>query len=163
MEKPAVYIETTVPSAYLDERSTPEMVQRRNCTRRWWSGASAKYEMLGSPVLISELSTGTPARVQQRLALVSGLRILEFTREIEEIVELYIRHKLRPAFPTADAHHLAFASYYACDYLVSWNYRHLVNTRKFHHVRKINALRGLFVPALVTPAQLLGGSDGNSV
>jgi hypothetical protein len=29
----------------------------------------------------------------------------------------------------------------------------------FGHIRRVNALLGLFVPALVTPLELLGGSD----
>jgi len=32
-------------------------------------------------------------------------------------------------------------------------------TNKFGHIRRVNALLGLFVPALVTPLELLGGSD----
>lgn len=163
MEKPAVYVDTTVPSAYLEERCTPEMLQRRELTRRWWSGAPEKHQMLGSALLIGELSVGTPARVRQRLALVSELRMLPLTPDVTDAADLYIRHKLMPADPIADAYHLAFASCYACEFLVSWNYRHLVNPSKFVHIRKINALRGLFVPSLVTPAQLLGGHDGNSL
>jgi hypothetical protein len=32
---------------------------------------------------------------------------------------------------------------------------------KFGHIRRVNALLGLFVPALVTPLELLGGSDAS--
>lgn len=160
MDRPRVYVETTVPSAYLEERAAPEMVERRRSTRQWWSTAPSRYEMFGSVVLLHELSIGTTERVRARLELVADLRILEFTPEIHEVAEFYVRHKLMPGTPSADAYHLAFASCHGCDYLVSWNYRHLVNKRKFHHVRKINALLGLVVPELVTPAQMHGGPDG---
>jgi hypothetical protein len=36
-------------------------------------------------------------------------------------------------------------------------FRHLANANKFGHIRVVNNLLGLFVPALVTPLELLGG------
>jgi hypothetical protein len=64
-----------------------------------------------------------------------------------------------PADPLGDALHLALASYHRCDFLVTWNCRHLANANKFDHIRRLNALLGLFVPALVTPLELLGDED----
>src|SRR5207244_12975766 len=55
--------------------------------------------------------------------------------------------------PAGDALHLALASYHKCDFLVTWNCRHLANANKFGHIRRVNALLGLFVPALVTPLE----------
>ena len=56
-----------------------------------------------------------------------------------------------PADPTGDALHLASASFHKCDFLVTWNCQHLANANKFGHIRRVNTLLGLFVPALVTP------------
>ena len=56
-----------------------------------------------------------------------------------------------PADPGGDALHLALASYHKCDFLVTWNCQHLANANKFGHIRRVNAMLGLFVPALVTP------------
>jgi hypothetical protein len=65
----------------------------------------------------------------------------------------------KPADPGGDALHLALASYHRCDFLVTWNCRHLANANKFGHIRRVNVLLGLFVPALVTPLELLGDDD----
>jgi hypothetical protein len=64
-----------------------------------------------------------------------------------------------PADPAGDALHLAPASYHKCDFLVTSNCRHLANANQFAHLRPLNTLLGLFVPALVTPLELLGESD----
>ena len=64
-----------------------------------------------------------------------------------------------PADIGGDALHLALASYHECDFLLTWNCRHLANANKFGHVRRINTLLGLHIPALVTPLELLGGID----
>ena len=61
-----------------------------------------------------------------------------------------------PADPVGDALHLALASVHKADYLVTWNCRHLANANKFDHIRRVNALLGLAVPALVTPLELMG-------
>ena len=60
-----------------------------------------------------------------------------------------------------DALHLAVASYHKCDFLVTWNSRHLANANKFGHIRRVNTLLGLYVPLLVTPLELVGESEQN--
>ena len=64
-----------------------------------------------------------------------------------------------PGYPAGDALHLALASYHRCDFLVTWNCKHLANANKFGHIRRVNGLLGLFTPALITPLELLGDSD----
>ncbi len=54
-----------------------------------------------------------------------------------------------------DADYLALASFYNCDWLVTWNCKHLANANKFGHIHRVNGLLGLRTPALVTPQQLL--------
>jgi hypothetical protein len=108
---------------------------------------------------LDELAGGMAERSAERLALVQNLPLLPVEPAIIEIVQAYIRHKLMPADPGGDALHLALASYHKCDFLVTWNCRHLANANKFGHLRRVNTLLGLFVPALVTPLELLGGSD----
>ena len=78
---------------------------------------------------------------------------------VTEIVQAYIRHKVMPADPFGDALHLALASFHKCDFLVTWNCTHLANANKFGHIRRVNTMLGLLMPALVTPLELLGGSD----
>ena len=62
---------------------------------------------------------------------------------------------IETTIPTGDALHLALASYHKCDFLLTWNVQHLANANKFAHIRRVNALLGLFTPALVTPLELL--------
>jgi hypothetical protein len=61
-----------------------------------------------------------------------------------------------PKYPLGDALHLAIASYYKCDFLLTWNCRHLANANKFGHIRQVNVMLGLYVPLLVTSLELMG-------
>lgn len=159
MIKPRVYVETTIPSFYHDTRPAPAIVARREWTREWWSGAAEAYELVTSAAVLNELVEGLPERSTPRLALVRDLPLLPVEPPIREIVESYVRHKLMPADPGGDALHLALASFHKCDFLVTWNCRHLANANKFGHIRRVNTMLGLFVPLLVTPLELLGGND----
>jgi PIN domain len=159
MATPRVYIETTVPSFYHDARETPDIVARRDWTRRWWDQAAGRYELVTSEAVLDELAGGPPEFSAAWLSLVSELPLVPIEPAIAEIVQAYILHRLMPAAPGGDALHLALASYHKCDFLVTWNCRHLANANKFGHIRRVNTMLGLFVPALVTPLELLGGGD----
>lgn len=159
MNRPRAYVESTIPSFYHELRSAPEIAARREWTRRWWSNAAQRYELVTSAAVLDELSGGSAERSAERLNLVRQLPLLPIEPPVAEIVEAYIRHKVMPADPAGDALHLALASYHKCDFLVTWNCLHLANANKFGHIRRVNAILGLFVPALVTPLELLGESD----
>jgi predicted nucleic acid-binding protein len=155
---PRIYVDTTIPSAYHDTRTAPEMVSRREWTRRWWHSALQSAELVTSFAMLEELRRGTASHVVHRLELVASLDLLDIDQRVQDVADTYIRRKLMPADPRGDALHLAVASYHKCDFLVTWNYLHLANANKFQHIRAINTQLGLFVPSLVTPPQL-GGAD----
>ena len=159
MVKPRVYVETTIPSFYHELRTTPDIVALRDWTRLWWNGARERYHLVTSPAVLDELAGGPPERSAERLGLVRDLPLLRIEAAITEIVQAYIRYRVMPTDPAGDAMHLALASYHKCDFLVTWNCQHLANANKFGHIRRVNTMLGLFVPALVTPLELLGGGD----
>lgn len=159
MYKPRVYVETTIPSFYHTTREDRASAIRRDWTQRWWDDHSDRYELLTSQIVLVELADGDyPAR-DAALSLVADLRLLEITPSINDIVQTYARHRLMPVKLSADAVHLALASYHRCDFLLTWNCRHLANANKFDHIRRVNAQLGLFVPHLITPLELLDGDD----
>jgi hypothetical protein len=156
MQKPLAYIETTVPNFYHDVRRSASVISRRAWTREWWDSAADRYQLVTSAVVIEELSAGTSNLVPLRLALLKDLPVLPSVPNVKAAARTYIQHKLMPASPEADAAHLALASWYHCDLIVTWNCKHLANPNKFVHVHRINALLGLPVPEIVTPLELLG-------
>jgi hypothetical protein len=154
------YVETSIPSFYFEARSEAQMVARREWTRDWWARATAGgTELVTSLAVIDELERGDFAARPDCLAMVSQLAVLAIETPILEIVQAYIRHKVMPEDPAGDALHLALASYHRCEFLVTWNCKHLANANKFGHIRRVNGLLGLLTPALVTPLELLGDTD----
>jgi hypothetical protein len=150
-----VYIETTIPSFYYEVRTEPEMIARRNWTRTWWDSQRHAYELVTSAAVLDELEAGAFPNQDQALALLAEVPLVPVEPEIAEIVEAYIQRLVMPQDPTGDALHLALASFYKCDFLLTWNVRHLANANKFVHIRRVNTLLGLFTPTLTTPLELL--------
>lgn len=161
MPKPRVYVETTIPNVYHETRTAPESVKARLWTRAWWADASDRYDLVTSAMVVEELLNGAhDERVGIRKSLLRDVPLLPVTTAISDTVAAYLRHKLMPARPSMDAYHLAIASHHYCDFLVSWNCRHLANPHKALHIRRINTMLGLHVPELVTPKDLLQRRSG---
>lgn len=157
--KPRVYVETSIPSFYFEKRTEPEMVARRQWTRQWWTDASRRYELTTSVAVLNELQRGAFGAREDCLRLLEGLQLLAVDPPVVEIAEAYVAHHVMPKDPLGDALHLALASYFKCDFLVTWNCAHLANASKFGHIRRINTILGIHVPGLVTPLEMIGGTE----
>jgi predicted nucleic acid-binding protein len=150
----SVYIETSIPSFFYETRQEPEMIARRTWTREWWGRHKARYELVTSEGVVAELQEGKYPTQADAVKLVAGIPRLDIPDEIADIIDTYIINHLMPRERLGDALHLALASYHKCDFLLTWNCRHIANANKFEHIRIINTRLGLFVPALVTPIEL---------
>ena len=158
--KPKVHVETSIPSFYHEVRTEPDMVARSQWTHRWWDSARDNYLLVTSVAVLDELSSGDYPNKGKALELVNDLPLVPVEPAIAEIVRAYIQHKVMPDDPVGDALHLALASLHKCDFLLTWNCRHLANANKFSHIRRVNVMLGLYVPLLVTPLELIGEQDG---
>ena len=150
-----VYIETTIPSFYYETRTEPEMVARRTWTREWWNNHRHHYELVTSASVFEELEQGRHPNKAPALELIAKLPLLTIDDQISDIVETYMEHHVMPKDPSGDPMHLALASFHNCHFLLTWNCAHLANANKFEHIRHVNSMMGLFVPTLITPAELI--------
>ena len=153
MPKPTVYLDSTIPSAYFDDR--PPMILRQRTTRAWWARAQTAYHLTASTVLRDEVGRGSRRdRAEARLRLSCDVPLIGVSPEIRELADWYIMHKLMPGRSDADAIHLATATIHECEYLATWNFGHLVNQNKAVHLAVLNRRRGLPVPRICTPHTL---------
>jgi hypothetical protein len=85
----------------------------------------------------------------------------ELNDEIVEIAEAYRARGLMPRSPVADALHVALASFFRVDYLLTWNCRHIANANKARHLEELNTKMGLNTPMLITPYMLYPWEDSS--
>ncbi len=123
-------------------------------TRQWWDKERGDYECMTSLIVVEELDAGDYPTRSECLKLVESLPLLEVTTEVLEIAKVYQAERLMPRHPVADSIHLAIASWYRMDYLLTWNCRHIANANKSRHLEALNFRLHLGMPMLVTPHQL---------
>ena len=147
----SVYLDTTIPSYYFEERKEIIIQARKEITVSWWNLAKLKYDLYISAFVLAELDSGDYPQKDSALGLIQDIPVLEATKEVQEIVEVYVMNKLMPNDLVGDAAHLAIASWHKIDYLVTWNLQHLANVNKVQHIRMLNNKLRLFTPEIVTP------------
>jgi len=150
----SVYIETTIPSAYVTSRTDVGSVHRREATREWWHIQRSLYDTCISENVTLELAQGDWPGQAEALALIDSLPRLVIDAEVMGVASRYISEKLVPADLSGDAAHLAVACIHNVDFLLTWNIRHLANPNKYDHLTVINRRLGLLTPRIVTPEML---------
>lgn len=134
--KKSVYLDSTIPSYLFDKRK--EIINYINVTKQWWEEEKDNFNIFISEETIRELDAGNYPNKNVIIKCISEIDVLPQTDEIIKIVEIYLKNQLMPRFFQGDAIHLAYASYYKIDFLLTWNCNHLANANKRHHIKLIN-------------------------
>ena len=123
-----IYIESTIPS-YVVARPARDLLQaaRQQLTRDWWDSQRKKHEIFASQIVLDEIAFGEKAMARLRLELLQGVPLLRVTDEVKEFARKILSSRLLPATADRDAAHIALASAYEMDILLSWNCRHIAN------------------------------------
>jgi predicted nucleic acid-binding protein len=135
--KQRLYIDTSVFGGYFDvefEEFTIPLFERIQ---------KEEFFVLFSSVTQDELENA-PLNVRE---LVQGLKIentkfLEITDEAVELATEYITEKVVGQTSYADCLHIALATIDKADYLVSWNFKHIVNVDRIRGYNAINIKNG---------------------
>ena len=98
---------------------------------------------------------GDEAAAKLRLEKIAGFPVLEITDEVRELAELYFERIPIPDKARGDAYHLAVATYHGMDFLVSWNFAHILSARVRAVIQDINTIRGISTPIICTPEELM--------
>jgi predicted nucleic acid-binding protein len=145
-----VYLDTSVFSAYEDERAPERLAE----TQEFWSRL-AGYAVSTSDLAVAELRQTPDSKKRARLeALLAGMAIHPVTDEMRQVARRYIDGGAFSESMYNDALHVAAAVLTGQDVLLSWNFKHLVNRRRRAQVNEINTLAGLPTMEIVAPPEL---------
>ena len=146
-----LYLDTTVPSAYIDPRA-PE---RQRLTREFWDERMSAYEPAISALVLGEIRDTPDADKRRQLeALVGSFPVLTMSAAAEALADEYVgRGAIRGRFRD-DALHVAIAVTHHVLLMASWNFRHLVNLQIRRQINLINRLLGYNQIEIVSPPEL---------
>jgi len=158
--KPRLYLETTIPS-YLASRPSRDLITaaHQQVTHQWWETRLADFEVYISQFVLDEAGAGDAAMAAKRLALLSGLPLLDATREALDLTRALVERAIIPSRKATDAAHIAVATVHHMQFLMTWNCAHLANAEIWAQVQAICAGLGYAAPIICTPEELLGGQD----
>lgn len=108
---------------------------------------AGRYEIFISEVVIKEINDAPEPKKEILFKLIDKyspvkLEATEETKEIEELTEAYLAHKIISPKKRDDALHVAIATVSEMDAVISWNYNHLANLRKAELFNAINLEEG---------------------
>jgi hypothetical protein len=155
MAKQSVYVETTIASYLVAKPSANRLTAvRQELTKKWW-GTRHAYALMISPEVIREISMGDSHYAERRKALLVDISAVGVTDAVVKMTEALLASGVFPSKARSDAIHLAFASAYAVDVLLTWNLKHIANPIAMKRSREIITMLGYAMPEICTPEQLL--------
>jgi predicted nucleic acid-binding protein len=159
-----IYLDTSVISSLfpIDNRGAISQKAQWKSAFSWrlWANCLAgMYDVCISPTVVSELD-GAPEAKRGRMFSEVGrisVEVLENTDAVKRLALEYVKRGVLKERDFADCMHLAFASVYRCDRLVSWNFKHLVNGSTASGANSVNAANRCGEIIVVSPDILLEG------
>ena len=158
-----IYIESTIPS-YVVARPARDLLQaaRQQLTRDWWDLERQAHELFTSQIVLDEIGFGDTEMAERRNQAMEGIPLLQLSDEVKELAVKVLASGLLPITADRDASHIALASAYEMDILLTWNCRHIANATIQQRLRRLVEAAGFTLPVICTPEELLESENEQS-
>jgi len=135
--KTRLYIDTSVFGGYFDEEFSEYTISLLDRIKK------GEYILLYSTITEYELENA-PEKVKNLVKSfkIDYTEILEITDEVVDLAREYINEKVVGQTSFADCLHIALATINRADFLVSWNFKHIVNIDRIRGYNSINIKKG---------------------
>ena len=146
---PTLYLDTSVIGGYFDAE--------------WMKGTRELWRLMELGIYRFVTSTVTPRELILAPDRVRALfdttfpdeNILPATDEADQLALAYLRHGILPEKCADDAAHVAACTVAGIEYLVSWNFKHLVNAERKKGFHAINLLHGYRNVSIASPQEFI--------
>jgi len=152
MPVPTLYLDTSIISCYFEE----DVLWQRDPTRELWRLMNLGiFHFTTSTVTAQEIAVA-PGYVRTLFnATFPTEAILPVPEEAKQLAAAYIRQGILTNNSINDALHVAACTVAGVEYLVSWNFKHLVNVERKRGFNAINLLHGYRNVSIVSPSELI--------
>lgn len=157
MPVPTLYLDTSVIGGYFDD-------EWQDATRELWRQMEAgHWRFLSSDVTTQEIQ-GAPENVRELFGgTFPPAMLLALTDEMEDLAAAYLGQGVVPPKYKDDAQHVAVCTVTRLDFLVSWNFKHLVNVQREAGFNGVNLLQGYPPVRIVNPLELIYGNQDQNL
>lgn len=159
MHIPILYLDTSVIGGYFDE-------EWKDATQELWRQMEQGLFRFAASIITSQELRAAPECVRDLFAQTfkrPEMVILDVTDEVDDLTAAYMRQAVVPAKYTDDARHVAVCVVAKADYLVSWNFKHLVNVNRGDAFNAVNLLQGYPPVRILSPLELIYGNQNKEL
>jgi hypothetical protein len=153
-----VYVETSVWGSPFDD-DAPMLTE---ITQQFFKEARLGFfELYSSEVVVGELRRAPESRRSKMIGLHDKLSptVLGITAEALELSKEYVARQLIPERYDNDALHIAIATVAEIEFLVSWNFKHIVKDQTRDRVNATNLLAGFREVKIRVPGEIIKNVD----
>ena len=149
MKCPTLYLDTSTIGGYFDD-------EWKEATQELWRQMEAGQWRFVTSLVAAEELENAPERVQELFrAAFEAEAILDVTEEMDELASAYVAHGVVPPTYEDDARHVAVCTLSRINFLVSWNFKHLVNVQREAGFNGVNLLKGYPPIRIVNPLEII--------
>jgi len=132
-----IYLETTVFNFYFAD-DAPD--KRADTLRLFEEISQGKYEPYTSAVVIREIEQDTTPKRDKMLDLVEqyNVAVLPADEETRRLADIYVAEKIIPEKYATDALHIASTTINDLDFIVSYNFQHIVKMKTITMTESVN-------------------------
>jgi rRNA-processing protein FCF1 len=150
---PKLYLETTMFNYYFDtdrDAHIDTVILFEEC-------AAGKFDPFTSDYVLEELEDAPADKREKMLALIKqyDITVLPASHEIKDLADRYISDAAIPKGSKIDAQHIAAATVWELDMIVSLNFRHIVRPKTIELTGAVNKLRGYRALQIVSPMEMI--------
>jgi hypothetical protein len=153
-----VYLETTIFSFYYEERNRPGYDTLREEARKTFDILkNSGCEIHTSTITAQELSKEPNIEKKRKTALLFGeydVILIEEDARARQLAKKYLDERVVPATEPLDALHIAIASVFGLDFIVSLNFAHIVRNRTRLMSEKVNLREGYRKIRIYKPSEI---------
>jgi predicted nucleic acid-binding protein len=153
----SLYLDTSI-IGYLTIRPSTNLITASNSviTQNCWDTRRQNFTLYISEVVLEELARGDQEIAIKRLELIDELPLLELNETVEELAQKFLIKSNLPPKASDDALHIALATVYKVDYLLTWNCKHISNAQIQKKLSQISIESGYELPTICTSYELMG-------
>jgi len=163
MAKPSAYLDTNIVSSNWYTGNDIAGRARRLTTREWWRNERRHLAVWVSAASEDELAAGKFPRQADCLRFVRRLPYLPISTKVRRFAATLVAAGVVPAEKPGDALQMAVCAVHRIDYLLSWNYAHLVNPVAQRHLETACRRHAFRAPLLVSPESIPKKSLGQTI
>ena len=151
---PKIYLDTSVFGGYYDaefDEDTQLLFEKIYLGQfQVVYSSTTEDELLGAPENVKQLLPGISDSLKTRI---------ELTEEAVNLADTYLAENVVGRTSRSDCFHIAMATIYGVDILVSWNFNHIVNYKRIRGYNAVNMKLGYKTIDIRSPKEIIYNED----